>query len=486
MTDARIAPGLEAALRSIDCETVLAASPALIDLLPIAVYACEITGKVCWFNAKAAEIWGRAPAIGEPMEHFFGSHRVYGLDGGLIADGETPMAFVLRTGEAVTGRTAAMEGPEGGRRVAMVHVSPLRDRAGNLIGAIGCFHDVTDELREDRAARDGERQLREILNALPAAIYTTDAKGRITFYNDAAVEMSGRRPELGKDEWCVTWKLYATDGAFLPHDQCPMAVTLKENRPIRGVEAVAERPDGTRIPFIPYPTPLHDASGKLTGAVNMLVDVSHRKEAETQQRLLFAELNHRIKNNMQMLHALLSAGRRETQSEEARAALGDAAARVASMAAAQTALYRSNNLTRFDTGEFMDSICASAASACGERVHIECSTSAGDLSNDAAVPLALILNELIINAAKYAMDADGTGTIRVALAEADGLFTLTVEDDGPGFDLQDVSRRSSGLGLVAGLARQIGGRFTVERSGAGAGRGARCIVRFRDEFAGRA
>jgi PAS domain S-box-containing protein len=352
-----------------------------------------------------------------------------------------------------------------------------------MIGALACFHDVSDELREDRAARAGERHMRDILNALPAAVYTTDAKGRITFYNEAAVEMSGRRPELGKDEWCVTWKLFTPDGASLAHDQCPMAVALKEDRPIRGVEAVAERPDGTRVPFIPYPTPLHDAAGKLVGAVNMLVDVSHRKEAETQQRLLFAELNHRIKNNMQMLHALLSAGRRETASEEARAALDDAAARVASMAAAQTVLYRSNNVTRFSSQEFMDSICAGAATAIGDGVAITCDSSAGDLGNDTAVPLALILNELITNAAKYALDADGRGAIRVALAEEeDGLLALTVEDDGPGFALQDVRRRSSGLGLVAGLARQIGGTLAVER---GTGRGARCVIRFRDEAVAR-
>ena len=57
-------------------------------------------------------------------------------------------------------------------------------------------------------------------------------------------------------------ELYWPDGTPLPHDECPMALALKENRPIRGTEAVAERPDGVPVPFIPYPTPLHDASGR--------------------------------------------------------------------------------------------------------------------------------------------------------------------------------------------------------------------------------
>ena len=120
----------------------------------------------------------------------------------------------------------------------------------------------------------------ELVNALPAAIYITDSRGRIIFYNDAAVTMWGCRPELGKSEFCGSWKLFRSDGTPLPHDECPMALALKQKRPIRGVEAIAERPDGTRIPFIPYPTPLFDATGELIGGVNMLVDITDRKRAE--------------------------------------------------------------------------------------------------------------------------------------------------------------------------------------------------------------
>jgi PAS domain S-box-containing protein len=108
----------------------------------------------------------------------------------------------------------------------------------------------------------------------------TDAEGRITFYNEAAAELWGCRPELGESKFSGFWKLYWPDGTPLPHDQCPIALSLHQRLPIRGMEAVAERPDGTRVAFIPYPTPLFDASGELSGAVNMLVDISDRKCAE--------------------------------------------------------------------------------------------------------------------------------------------------------------------------------------------------------------
>ena len=137
-------------------------------------------------------------------------------------------------------------------------------------------------LREDanRARSDEEGLYSELLGSLPAAIYTTDADGKITYYNDAAAKLWGCRPELGNSEFCGSWKLYWPDGRPMRHDECPMAISLKTGQAIRDAEAIAERPDGTRVPFIPYPTPKRDATGNLVGAVNMLVDITERKLAE--------------------------------------------------------------------------------------------------------------------------------------------------------------------------------------------------------------
>ena len=139
------------------------------------------------------------------------------------------------------------------------------------------------------AAADAESRddyFRKILDDLPAAIYVTDALGRITYFNEAAATLWGHRPTIGTSEWCGSWKLFWPDGRALPHGDCPMAIAIKEKRQVRGMEAIAERPDGTRVPFVPYPTPLFDASGTLIGAVNMLIDITDRKRAEEiKQRL---------------------------------------------------------------------------------------------------------------------------------------------------------------------------------------------------------
>jgi len=143
---------------------------------------------------------------------------------------------------------------------------------------------------DDRqAGLEDAPQFRQFLDALGVAVYTTDAQGRITFYNEAAAALWGRRPEAG-EEWCGSWRLYWLDGRPMAHGECPMAICLREQRAVRGHEAVAERPDGTRVTFQPYPTPLRDEDGRVVGAVNVLVDVSERRDAEDALRATAAAL----------------------------------------------------------------------------------------------------------------------------------------------------------------------------------------------------
>jgi two-component sensor histidine kinase len=189
--------------------------------------------------------------------------------------------------------------------------------------------------------------------------------------------------------------------------------------------------------------------------------------------VLLKELNHRVKNNMQMLQSLLSAARRETHSTEARNVLADATRRVAAMAAAQQVLYEESRPTSFEAKDFLQSVCATSQNSFDGSTGIVIEEATGVLSNDAAMPLALILNELLTNAVKHG--ANGGSPIRVGLNSGGESSCLWVQDSGPGFDLSSaMHKRSSGLGLVGGLARQLSGTVAVER-----GKGARCVVKFR-------
>lgn len=139
---------------------------------------------------------------------------------------------------------------------------------------------TAEVLRALAQSATGNPSCGELLEALPVAIYVTDAEGRLTYFNSAAAKLSGRQPELGVDKWCVTWKIFLENGTPLPHDQCPMAVALRGQKVSEGVECIAERPDGTRFWFTPYPAVLRDESGRIVGGLNLLIDITDRKLAQ--------------------------------------------------------------------------------------------------------------------------------------------------------------------------------------------------------------
>ena len=127
------------------------------------------------------------------------------------------------------------------------------------------------------AVRSDPDSFCEVLDQLPAAVYVTNNDGVVTYFNQACIDLAGRTPVAGSDMWCVTWKLFTSDGEYLPHSECPMATALRERRDIRNVEAIAERPDGSRFRFIPYPTPFFDEQGNIAGAVNLLLDITPQR-----------------------------------------------------------------------------------------------------------------------------------------------------------------------------------------------------------------
>lgn len=148
------------------------------------------------------------------------------------------------------------------------------------------------ETDPDNASHQDEQHglsLSAILQVLPAAVYTTDASGYITSYNQAAETLWGSSPVIGKTQYCGPWSsLYLPDRTRLPIEQCPMATALQERRAIHGIELVGERADGTCVSFLAYPTPIFNAAGELIGAVSMLIDITDRKADEKAARRLAA------------------------------------------------------------------------------------------------------------------------------------------------------------------------------------------------------
>ncbi|MGF7056087.1 PAS domain S-box-containing protein [Bosea sp. OAE752] len=334
--------------------------------------------------------------------------------------------------------------PDGATVFLDVYGSAVRDEEGHFLYGVRVLRDVTDAKRMEDRIRESEQHMRDLLEGLPAAVYTTDANGRITFFNKACIDMAGRTPQLG-DEWCVTWRLYTPHGAPLPHDQCPMAVALKEDRAVRGVEAIAERPDGTFVPFIPYPTPLHDADGRLIGAINMLVDITERKQAENRQKTLIDELNHRVKNTLATVQSLAAQTARHSDS------LQDFSQRYEKRL---LGLARAHDLltTRHWEDAPLDflarEVLAPLSASFGERIRIDGPSI--PLNPRAALSLTMVLTELATNATKYGALSSETGMLALAWqmreATTPTLDLLWQESKGP--LVQAPTRRGFGSRLI--------------------------------------
>jgi PAS domain S-box-containing protein len=282
--DAEITPkstGGEVAYQGNSEAAVLRSDTSLrnfVETATVALHSVGPDGIILWANQAELDLLGYA------RDEYIGQHIAkFHTDERTISD---ILARLLRC-EALHEYEARLSCKNGSIRDVLINSSALFDD-GKFVHTRCFTRDITGQKRTEAQLRENERRFREMIDALPAAIYTTDAEGRLTHFNPAAVELSGRVPELGTERWCVTWKLFRPDGTPLPHDECPMAVALKEGRIVDGVEAIAERPDGKRVWFTPYPRPLRDAKGKMVGGINMLVDITERKRAERASGLLAA------------------------------------------------------------------------------------------------------------------------------------------------------------------------------------------------------
>ena len=147
---------------------------------------------------------------------------------------------------------------------------------------------ATDKGQTAEDFKEIEARYQQLIQAVPAAIYTCDANGYIITYNKAAADLWGQEPEPGKDVWCGFWKAYHVDGTPMPQDESPMAIALKEGRELNNVEIVIERPDGQMRHIMPHPKPFVNAAGKIIGAVNMLIDITGPENIDERNRYFAA------------------------------------------------------------------------------------------------------------------------------------------------------------------------------------------------------
>jgi PAS domain S-box-containing protein len=196
---------------------------------------------------------------------------------------------------ARAGEESRVEGLDAGADDYLVKPFSARE----LLARVGATVSLSRLRRQGQAAlTESEERYRQLVQALPGALYTTDAQGRITLYNPAAADLWGRTPEVGEDLWCGSCRIYRPDGTLLSPEEYPTARVVRGEKPAHGDEIILERPDGSRRHVLPHVEPILDSAGAIVGAVNMLVDITeHRRaEQELQQAKDAAEAANRSKD----------------------------------------------------------------------------------------------------------------------------------------------------------------------------------------------
>jgi PAS domain S-box-containing protein len=188
---------------------------------------------------------------------------------------------------ARAGEESRFEGLKAGADDYLVKPFGARELLARVAGALALARVRGEAARE---LRESEKRLRQLTSLMPAAVYSCDQDGRITFFNRRAVELWGREPKLNDSEerYCGSFRVLGFDGFPIPPSQGPMAMAVKTGRPARNEEAIIERPDGSRAILRLNIDPLYDMNGRLCGAINVFDDVTDLKQAEQASRRLAA------------------------------------------------------------------------------------------------------------------------------------------------------------------------------------------------------
>jgi PAS domain S-box-containing protein len=471
---------------------------AIVESSDDAIVSKSLEGVILSWNRGAERIFGyRADeVIGRPIHILIPPERI----------AEEPRILErLKRGERIDHYETVRVAKDGRRVDISLTVSPIRDSRGRIFAASKIARDVTERRIVREALTTSEERMRQLLSLMPAAVYTCDLEGRITFYNLRAAELWGRSPDDGDTDqrFCGSYRLYHLDGSPVLPDETPMAEAVRTGKSARDREVVVERPDGSRIIASVNIDPLFDASGQRCGAINVFQDVSDRKRSEEALKLadrrkneFLAMLAHElrnplapIRNAVQLLRRL---GPQDPQLQHARDVIERQTQHMARLVGdlLDTARITRGKITlRREPLELMHVIGRAMETSRplieARRQHLAVSLPKEPvrLRGD-VIRLAQVVSNLLSNAAKYTEEG---GHIWLIADVEQGEIVVRVRDDGMGipaaflpyiFDLftqaeRSLDRSQGGLGIGLALVRSLvelhGGRVQAFSSGPGMG-----------------
>lgn len=359
---------------------------------------------------------------------------------------------------------------------------PVYDDGGNLIGLEGIARDISDRIEAEKALKESERQKDLILNSANEMVAYYDRDLRILWANKASGESVGKKPEDMVGMYC--YEVWHQRSA--PCVECPVIQAREEKVP---KEAEQKTPDGRYWYLRGYP--VLDDSGEVTALIEFGQDITDRKRAEelikkelNEKGVLLRELYHRTKNNIQVISSMVRLRSRQVENTVVKDILREIDNKIQSMALVHKKLYDSQELSRLNLNTYFQDLIElirHSYSLSADRIKLTYKGVDIPVLIDTAIPLGLVLNELLSNAYKHAFPGGRKGKIQVELSKGTNQeIILVVSDNGMGvpqdFDVEKDSKL--GLGTVMALGRlQLDGEMKFESK-----KGFKCRVIIKKEL----
>ncbi len=424
----------------------------LLEALPAAICVADAEGRIIFYNQAAADLWGHRPEAG--TARWCGAWRLYRPDGTPLAHADSPLAVCLRQERAVHEVEVVVERPDGSRMPVMPHASPLKDASGRITGAINHMVDLTErDYNRIQAAR-----LASIVATSDDAIVSKTLDGCVTSWNDGAMHILGYSAEE-----MIGQPITRIIPPELHDEERQILAKLRRGEHVRHYESVRIAKDGRRVDISLSVSPLRGASGEVVGASKVARDISERKRAEQSQRLLVAELNHRVKNTLAQVQAIASLSSRRAKGLDV--FITGFNGRLQALAKAHTLLAQA----RMEGAELAELIREQVLlGESGDR-RITFTGPALQIGPQAAVHLAMVLHELATNARKYGALSVAEGRLSIGWElEAAGGRTMLLRWEEHGVPLVSApASHGFGTTLIEQTLRSQGGSVTMRYGGDG-------------------
>ncbi len=350
----------------------------------------------------------------------------------------------------------------------LVSAKALRNDQGGFAGSFAMFIDITEAKSSQDALRLSEERFRALTTATSDVVYHMSADWREMLYLDDQGFIPGT--EKSSAGWLSKY--------IHPDDRDRVTAVIKEairSKRVFEFEHRVIRADGSHGWVFSRAVPLLDDRGEIIEWFGAASDITGRKQAEEdiknslhEKEILLKEIHHRVKNNLMVVSSILNLQSETIRDRKARDLIEDCRKRVQAMSLVHNRLYRSSDLAHINFREYTGDLLADIARSYGDRAgNIALVTDVGDITFDidTAMPLGLIMNELVSNAMKHGFSGERKGTITVSLHENREHFLFAVKDDGIGFprDMDFTGTESLGMQLVVTLVSQLEGSIELVR-----------------------